>query len=125
MKIYTTQKKVRPFYCTCKKKQKKCQTSPHYPHAVTSQNLELNIIVISPNMAPRYPSPHSHTHSSPRHTPVKHDTCPCPPSPVPTLSPLTRGTDTDSRNFSFLFFPVQSRGTEPSAAVQEGHLPCR
>jgi len=70
-------------------------------------------------------SPHSHTHSSPRHTPVEHDTCLCPPSPVPTLSPLTRGTDTDNRNFSFFFFPVQSRGTEHSAAVQGGHLLCR
>ena len=98
-------------------------TSPHYPHSVTSQNPEPNIIVISPNIA--YPSPHSHTHSSPRHTPVQHDTCPCPPSPGPTLSPLTRGTDTDDRKFSFFFFPVQSRGTEPSAAVQGGHLLCR
>ena len=79
-------------------------TSPHYPHAVTSQNPEPNIIVISPNIS--YPSPHSHTHSSPRHTPVQRDTCPCPPRPGPTLSPLTRGTDTDDHKFSF--FPSSS-----------------
>jgi len=98
-------------------------TSPHYPYTVTSQNLEPNIIVFSPNIV--YPSPHSLTRNSPRHAPVQCDTCPCPSSPGPTLPPLTRGTDTDDRKISFFFFPVQSRGTEPSAAVQGGHFLCR
>jgi len=40
-----------------------------------------------------------------------------------TLSPLSRGTDKDMRTPLFFFlFPVQSRGTEPSAAVQGGHF---
>jgi len=39
----------------------------------------------SPNMAPRHPSPHSHTHSSPRDTLVQHVTC---PATVLAQSPL-------------------------------------
>jgi len=45
-------------------------------------------------------------------------------APVPTLPPLSRGTDKDLLTpLTFSFFPVQSRGTESPAAVQGGHHP--
>jgi len=78
---------------------------------------------IPPNIAPRYPPPYSYIHSSPRDTLVQHVlrsatqlawSPPCPPQ---------QGEETQTNApFLFLFIPVQSRGTEPSASVQGGHL---
>ena len=91
--------------------------SPNYPRTGTNQQGTLSHCInkrqsllqtpphrspkITTNMAPRHPSPHPNTHSN------TCTTChpPCnPPSSVLTLSPLTRGTDTDKRAFSFFLF---------------------
>jgi len=74
----------------------------------------------------RHPYPHSRTTRMYAHTipmvtnnpPILH--------PFP-LCPPCQGVQTRKcwRHFSFFFFPVQFRGTEPSAAVQGGHFLCR
>ena len=77
---------------------------PHHSHTVTSQHGTLSHCInkrpsflktlpqvspkIPPNMAPRYPSPHPHIHSSPRDTLVQHVTRSATPLAQFLLCPL-------------------------------------